>query len=131
MGSRLFKFFGVVALTLILTSGLAFAQGSRGEIMVINDWNDAAHVTLLMERRDEMIRTSWDIQAGDRTYLGRESGHRIRVSARDRIKVRDDSRPVAIGDVGRFRDGAWHVRVRDVYQAQRGRDENRRDRYRP
>src|ERR1035437_5372033 len=110
MGSRLFKFFGVVTLTFLLTSGLALAQEYRGEIMVNNDWDDTAHVTLLMERRDEMVRTTWDIQAGQRSYLARDGGRRIRVRAGDRIKIRTDSRAVAIGDVGRFRDGVWHVR---------------------
>lgn len=128
MGSKLCKSFGV--LMFVLISGLALAQDYRGEIILINDWDDTAHVTMLMERHDEMIRTRWTIEAGQRIYLSRAAGGpRIRVSARDRIKVSDDSRPVAIGDVGRFRDGAWHVRVRDAYRAQRGRDGYQREEY--
>lgn len=131
MLSKLFKFLGAIALTLAMTPGLALAQEYRGEILVDNDWDDTAHVTLLMERRDEMIRTTWNIRAGQRSYLARDGGRRIRVRADDRIKIRRDSRPVAIGDVGRFREGVWHIRVRDVYQAQRRRDGYRRDGYRP
>lgn len=130
MLSKLVKFFGAIALALAMTPGLALAQSYRGEILVDNDWDDTAHVTLLMERRDEMIRTTWNIRAGQRSYLARDGGRRIRVRADDRIKIRRDSRPVAIGDVGHFRDGVWHVRVRDVYQAQRRRDAYRRDGYR-
>ena len=137
MVSRLFKLIGAMALTLAMMPGLALAREYRGEILVDNDWDDTAHVTLLMERRDELIRTTWNIRAGQRSYLARDGGRRIRVRAGDRIRIRRDARPVAIGDVGRFRDGVWHVRVRDVFQAQRHRrddyrrDGPRRDGYRP
>jgi hypothetical protein len=110
-------------LILSVLAPLALAQDSRGPILVINDWNDVSEVTLLMERHEELIKNSWSIAPGNRSYLTMvEGGRNVRVSARDRIKVRSDSRAVAIGDVGRFRDGEWHVRVRDVFQAQKGRD---------
>jgi hypothetical protein len=131
MGSRVFNFFKLAALMFFMTSTLAFAQSYRdfrGEILVINDWDETAQVTLVMERHDEVIRRNWEIFAGDRNYLaGTDGERRIRVRARDRIKIKADSRPVAIGDVGVVRDGVWHVRVRDVYRAQRGRDRNRDD----
>lgn len=123
MGNKLLKLFALMLL--FCAAGLTFAQ-ERGEIVVINDWDQTVDVTLVMERHDEMIRKTWSIRAGQRAHLAREGGHRIRVRGSDRIKIKVDSRPVVIGDVGRFRDGEWHVRVREVYQTQRGRDENRR-----
>lgn len=118
---------GAVIAILAVLSPVALAQDSRGPILVINDWRDSAEVTLLMERREEIVKTSWNIAAGNRSYLSRvDGGRHVRVSARDRIKIRSDSRAVAIGDVGRFRDGEWQVRVRDVFEAQRERERDHR-----
>jgi hypothetical protein len=115
-----------VVVILAALSPMAMAQDSRGPILVINDWRDTAEVTLLMERREEIVKTSWNITPGNRSYLSMvDGGRHVRVSARDRIKIRSDSRAVAIGDVGRFRDGEWQVRVRDVFEAQRERDHRR------
>jgi sulfur relay (sulfurtransferase) DsrC/TusE family protein len=117
----------VFGLTLILTSSPAFAQSQRGAIVVINDWDESVDLTVLMERHDEMITKHWEIAPRVRTYLLDESGERkVRASARDRIKIKSYARPVAIGDVGRFRDGEWLVRVRTIYEAQGGRGGHRR-----
>ena len=114
----------LVMLILAGLSPLALAQDSRGPILVVNDWRDTAEVTLLMERHEELVKTSWSIAPGNRSYLAMvDGGRHVRVSARDRIKIRSDARAIAIGDVGRFRDGEWRVNVRDVFEAQRQGDQ--------
>lgn len=109
----------------------AWAQASdRAEIRVLNDWDESVSITIIAERREEMVRRNWDFEPGQSSYLGMTRDgelRRIHVRSTDRIKIRADSRPVAIGDVARMRDGHWFVKVRDVYRAQRGRDERRRN----
>lgn len=131
---RIIRMLGVLAL---LLPALVMAQGSRfanrAEIRVINDWSDAVTVTVIAERHDEMVRRTWDFAPGEGAFLamlrdGEE--RRIRVRGIDRIKIKSDSRGVAIADVARYRNGHWFVKVRDVYRAQRARDESHRDNYR-
>ena len=109
----------------VVLSNLALAQGrDRAEIRVLNDWDNSVTVTILAERREEMLTRTWDFAPGESSFLGSDAtgDRRARVRGTDRISIRSGSRGVVIGDVARFRDGHWFARVRDIYQVQRARD---------
>lgn len=99
----------------------------RGEIQVQNNWRDTVEVTMWTHQR-ERIGDAWEINPGQTVYLLAD-GIRIKARPNYKIKVGDDWGWVNLGDVGEFRRGRWHVRVRDIWQAthQRGDRRDRRD----
>ena len=44
-----------------------------------------------------------------------ERGKRIKVRSNDKITVGDSGDAVDVGQISEFRNGAWHVKVRDVW----------------
>ena len=118
---------GMLAVMLMIAPLLAMAQNDRpeprwgsargwprGEIHVMNDWQDAVRVTMWSGRRERI--GDWIISPGDQTML-EVDGERIRVRPGYKIKVGDDWGWVDVGEVGQFQQGTWYVSVRDVWRA--------------
>jgi hypothetical protein len=146
MHTKWMRLWGLGVLLLVLTPLLAVGQTrtrealpakssdrSRGEVQVVNDWRDEI---LLSMRTDNQERLGeWSIRPGENVVL-QERGERIRIRPNYKITVGDSGDWVDVGKVGQFRDGIWHVKVRDVvtvaYQnhpegrdARRGQDQPR------
>ena len=97
-------------------------RNERYEISVTNNWDRPADVSIIADRRDELVRENWTIAPRANSWLAHSDHRRVRVRGSDRIKVRHDMRAVRIAEVARFQDGHWQLSVRDVVQAQRNRD---------
>ncbi|MBI2768688.1 MAG: hypothetical protein HYX47_03630 [Burkholderiales bacterium] len=110
---------------LLAVPALSWAQGhnrDRYEIRVINNWDQRIEVSITAERRDEDIRTNWNIAPKANTWLAMEGGRRVRVRGSDRITVRRDMRSVRISEVADFQNGSWVVSARDVVRGQRDKE---------
>jgi len=83
-------------------------------MQVVNDWR--GEVTLSMRTDNQERLGEWSIRPGENVVL-QERGERIRVRPNYKITVGDDGDWVDVGQVGQFRDGSWHVNVRDVVTA--------------
>jgi hypothetical protein len=119
---------GILALVLVIAPILAFAQDQspgyrsergrnwpRGEIQVINDWQDDVRVSVWTHRR-ERVGEHWVVSPGETAVLAVD-GDRVIVRPSYKIKVGDDWGWVNIGEVGQFQSGTWYVRARDIWRA--------------
>ena len=86
----------------------------RGDISVLNDWQDAVRVSLWSGRRERI--GDWIMSPGDQAVLEIE-GERIKVRPGYKIKVGEDWGWVDVGEVGQFQQGTWYVSVRHVWRA--------------
>jgi hypothetical protein len=94
-----------------------YGDDPRGLLEVFNDWQDDVRVTVWSHRRERI--GEWTVPRGQTVNFAAE-GHRIRVRPHYKIKVGDDWGWVEVGQVGEFHNGAWHVRVRDIWRATHG-----------
>jgi hypothetical protein len=127
MHTKWMRLWGMVAVVLLLAPLLAVAQSrarealpdkssdrSRGEVQVVNDWR--GEITLSMRSDNQERLGEWSIRPGENVVL-QERGERIRVRPNYKVTVGDSGDWVDVGKVGQFRDGIWHVNVRDVVTA--------------
>ena len=127
MHTKWMRLCGMVAVVLVLAPLMAVAQSrarearpdkssdrSRGEVHVTNDWRD--EITLSMRSDTQERLGEWSIRPGENVVL-QERGERIRVRPNYKITVGDEGDWVDVDQVGQFRDGIWHVKVRDVVTA--------------
>jgi hypothetical protein len=116
---------GLVAVVLLLVPLMAGAQPrarearpdssadrARGEVQVVNDWREDVSLSVWSANRERL--GEWSIGAGEHVVL-QERGKRIKVRANDKITVGDGGDSVDVGQIGAFRNGVWHVNVRDVW----------------
>ena len=121
------RLWGMVAVVLLLAPLLAGGQPqprearqdksadrSRGEVQVINDWRDAINLSMRSDNQERL--GEWSIRPGENVVL-QERGERLRVRPNYKITVGDGGDWVDVDQVGQFRDGIWHVKVRDVVTA--------------
>jgi len=94
-----------------------FADEPRGLLEVFNDWEDDVKVTVWSQQRERI--GEWNIPRGQTVNFAVE-GQRIKVRPHYKIKVGDDWGWVEVGQVGELHNGAWHVRVRDIWRATHG-----------
>ncbi len=85
-----------------------YADEPRGLLEVINDWEDQVSVTVWTNQRERI--GEWV----------EEGGRRVKVRPHYKIKVGEDWGWVDVGQVGQFHNGAWYVRVRDVWRTTHG-----------
>jgi hypothetical protein len=84
-------------------------------IAVTNDWRDDVTVTI-WRTHGERIGDSWEIPTGQTAWL--EYHHEpLNVRGAYKIKVGDDWGWVNLQDVGDLSNGAWRVKVRDIWRA--------------
>src|SRR5215217_1559250 len=106
MTRKLLGWYSVVAIAFLIAPLVVVAQegrrGDRGDIQVINDWDNTVRVTLWKQRGEQISRRSWTIPRGQSVVLGDEGGRSIRVRADDKIKVGEDWGRVDIGAVGQL-----------------------------
>jgi hypothetical protein len=127
MHTKWMRLWGLGALILVLTPLLAVSQPrsrealpdrsserSRGEVQVVNDWQD--EIVLSMRTDNQERLGEWSMRPGENVVL-QERGERIRIRSNYKITVGDGGDWVDVGKVGQFRDGIWHVKVRDVVTA--------------
>ena len=127
MQTKWMRRWGLGALLLVLTPLLAVGQPrarealpdrssdrSRGEVQVVNDWRDEITLSLRTDNQERV--GEWSIRPGEQVVL-QERGERIRIRPNYKITVGDSGDWVDVGQVGQFRDGSWHVNVRDVVAA--------------
>src|SRR5215217_2122995 len=127
MHTKWMRLWGLGALILVLTPLLAVGQTrareplpakssdrSRGEVQVTNDWRDEIILSMRTDNQERL--GEWSIHPGEQVVL-QERGERIRVRPNYKITVGDGGDWVDVGQVGQFRDGIWHVNVRDVVTA--------------
>ena len=119
--------YGILAVMLVIAPLVVVAQDDRreprgghtrgwprGEIAVINDWQDDVKVSLWSGRRERI--GDWILRPGEQAGLEVE-GERIKVRPGYKIKVGEDWGWVNVGEVGQFQQGTWYVSVRDVWRA--------------
>ena len=119
--------YGMLVAVLLLAPMLVVAQSQpremrwgnargwpRGEIQVINDWQDDVKVSMWSGRRERI--GDWIIRPGDNAVLEMD-GERIKVRPGYKIKVGDDWGWVDLGEVGQFQQGTWYVSVRTIWRA--------------
>jgi hypothetical protein len=117
----------VVAVVLLLAPLMAVAQPrprearpdrsadrSRGEMQVVNDLRDEVSLSMWSDNQERL--GEWSLRPGENVVL-QERGERIRVRPNYKITVGDGGDWVDVGQIGQFRNGAWHVNVRDVWVA--------------
>ena len=127
MHTKWMRLWGMVAVVLLLAPLMAVAQSrprearpdkssdrSRGEVQVTNDWRD--EITLSMRSDTQERLGEWSTRPGENVVL-QERGERIRIRPNYKITVGDEGDWVDVDQVGQFRDGIWHVKVRDVVTA--------------
>ncbi len=128
MHTKWMRLWGLGALILVLAPLLAVGQQprpresrqdrssdrSRGEVQVANDWRDEITLSLRTDNQERL--GEWSIRPGENVVL-QERGERIRIRPNYKITVGDGGDWVDVGKVGQFRDGIWHVNVRDVVTA--------------
>ena len=125
MHAKWMRRWGVGAVILVLAPLLAVAQPrprearpdksaeqSRGEVQVVNDWREEVSLSMWSANRERL--GEWSIRSGENVVL-QERGKRIKVRSHDKITVGDGGDSVEVGQIGEFRNGAWHVKVRDVW----------------
>ena len=89
----------------------------RGLLELINDWDNQVNITVWTNQRERI--GEWVIGPGQLATF-EEGGRRIRVRPHYKIKVGEDWGWVDVGQVGQFHNGAWYVRVRDIWRATHG-----------
>jgi hypothetical protein len=89
----------------------------RGEIQVVNDWQDAVRISMWSSRRERI--GDWIVNPGDQAVL-EVDGERIKVRPGYKIKVGEDWGWVDVGEVGQFQQGTWYVSVRTIWRATHG-----------
>ena len=127
MYGKWMRWCGMLAVVLWLTPMVVVAQGQlreprwglargwpRGEIQVMNDWQDAVRVSMWSGRRERI--GDWLISPGDEAVL-EVDGERIKVRPGYKIKVGDNWGWVDVGEVGQFQRGTWYVSVRTIWRA--------------
>jgi len=143
MHRKRMRWFGVLAVLLWLTPLVAIAQiqiqlppgwpqfreeprpappepygdEPRGLLEVINDWESQVTVTLWSNQRERI--GEWVVNPGGINTF-EEGGRRVKVRPHYKIKVGEDWGWVNVGQVGEFQNGAWYVRVRDIWRATHG-----------
>jgi hypothetical protein len=145
MHTKWMKLWGMVAVVLLLAPLMAGAQPrpretrqdrsadrSRGEVQVVNDLREEVSLSVWSANRERL--GEWSIRPGENVVL-QERGERIKARSNDKITLGDGGDSVDVGQIGQFRNGAWHVNVRDVWAATnpdgpQGRD-SRRDEVQP
>ena len=100
---------------------------SRGEVQVVNDWREEVSLSMWSANRERL--GEWSIRPGENVVL-QERGKRIKVRSNDKITLGDSEDAVNVGQISEFRNGAWHVKVRDVWASThpdgpQGRDSRR------
>jgi hypothetical protein len=121
------RLWGIVAVGLVLAPLMAVGQPqprearpdrsadrSRGEVQVVNDWRDEINLRMRSDNQERL--GEWSIRPGENVVL-QERGERISVRPNYKITVGDGGDWVEVGQVGQFRNGTWHVNVRDVWAA--------------
>ena len=116
---------GLVAVVLLLVPLMAGAQPrarearpdssadrARGEVLVVNDWREEVSLSMWSANRERL--GEWSIRPGENVVL-QERGKRVKVRSNDKITVGDSGDAVDVGQISEFRNGAWHVKVRDVW----------------
>jgi hypothetical protein len=83
-------------------------------VQVVNDWRDEITLSLRTDNQERV--GEWSIRPGEQVVL-QERGERIRIRPNYKITVGDSGDWVDVDQVGQFRDGSWHVNVRDVVTA--------------
>src|SRR6266852_497610 len=124
MYGKWMRWCGMLAVILFIAPIVVVAQGEprwgpargwpRGEISVMNDWQDEVRVSMWSSRRERI--GDWLIRPGDQAVL-EVDGERIRVRPGYKIKVGEDWGWVDVGDVGQFQQGTWYVSVRTIWRA--------------
>jgi hypothetical protein len=94
-----------------------YGDEPRGLLEVINDWDNPVNITVWSPQRERI--GEWVVSPGQTSTL-EEGGHQIRVRPHYKIKVGEDWGWVDVGQVGQFHNGAWYVRVRDIWRATHG-----------
>jgi len=94
-----------------------YADEPRGLLEVINDWNEEVRISVWSNQRERI--GEWIVYPGAINTFA-EGGQRIKVRPHYKIKVGDDWGWVDVGHVGQFHNGAWYVRVRDIWRATHG-----------
>ena len=125
MHTKWMRLGGIMAVVLLLAPLMAGAQPqprearpdksaarSRGEVQVVNDWREEVSLSMWSANRERL--GEWSIRPGENVVL-QERGKRIKVRANDKITVGDSGDAVDVGQISEFRNGAWHVKVRDVW----------------
>lgn len=109
----------ITALVIAAPIAVSAQEGRRhrSEIQVLNDYDDRVEITLWTERHEEISKKHWFLEPDERVWLADMDNVRIRVRGSDKIKVGEDWGRVRISEVARYRDGAWFVRVRDIWRA--------------
>ena len=126
MHTKWMRLWGIVAVVLLLAPLMAFAQSrprearpdrsadrSRGEMQVVNNLRDEVSLSMWSDNQERL--GEWSIRPGENIVL-QDRGERIRVRSNFKISV-EDGDWVDVGQIGQFRNGAWHVNVRDVWAA--------------
>src|SRR6266849_1658837 len=89
----------------------------RGLLEVMNDWDNPVSITVWTNQRERI--GEWVVSPGQiNTFV--EGGQQIKVRPHYKIKVGEDWGWVDVGQVGQFHNGAWYVRVRDLWRATHG-----------
>jgi hypothetical protein len=127
MHAKWMQLWRMVAVVLVLAPLMAVAQPrsrearpdrsaerSRGEMQVVNDLREEVSLSLWSDNRERL--GEWAIRPGEKVVL-QERGQRIKARSNDKISVGDGGDWVDVGQIGQFRNGAWHVNVRDVWAA--------------
>ena len=127
MYGKWMRWCGMLAVILFIAPMVVVAQGQpreprwgpargwpRGEISVMNDWQDEVRVSMWSSRRERI--GDWLIRPGDQAVL-EVDGERIRVRPGYKIKVGEDWGWVDVGEVGQFQQGTWYVSVRTIWRA--------------
>ena len=127
MYGKWMRWCGMLAVILFIAPMVVVAQGQpreprwgpargwpRGEISVMNDWQDEVRVSMWSSRRERI--GDWLIRPGDQAVL-EVDGERIRVRPGYKIKVGEDWGWVDVGDVGQFQQGTWYVSIRTIWRA--------------
>ncbi len=127
MHAKWMRWCGMFAVVLLIAPMVVGAQGQprgpwpgndaarpRGEMQVINDWQDEVKLSLWSHRRERI--GEWIIRPGGNVFL-EDGGVRIRVRPNYKIKVGEDWGWVDVGQIGQFQNGTWSVGVRNVWRA--------------
>ena len=94
-----------------------YGDEPRGLLEVINDWDNPVTITLWSHQRERI--GEWVVNPGQINTFD-DGGRRVKVRPHYKIKVGEDWGWVDVGQVGQFHNGAWFVRIRDIWRATHG-----------